>query len=58
MQQLIIVTEMVRYEAANERKLKIMDIIRSLDLPNNPLDDLIDQVLILVFKIIYVVYVQ
>ncbi|XP_020269430.1 protein FORGETTER 1 [Asparagus officinalis] len=32
-----------RYEAANERKLKIMDIIRSLDLPNNPLDDIIDQ---------------
>ncbi|XP_008791000.1 protein FORGETTER 1 isoform X1 [Phoenix dactylifera] len=32
-----------RYEAAQERKSKILDIIRSLDLPNNPLDDLIDQ---------------
>ncbi|KAJ6805278.1 protein FORGETTER 1 [Iris pallida] len=32
-----------RYEAAQERKLKILDIIRSLDLPNNPLDDIIDQ---------------
>ncbi|KAM7250787.1 hypothetical protein ACFE04_022670 [Oxalis oulophora] len=32
-----------RYEAALERKSKILDIIRSLDLPNNPLDDIIDQ---------------
>ncbi|XP_039113703.1 protein FORGETTER 1 [Dioscorea cayenensis subsp. rotundata] len=32
-----------RYEAAEERKLKILDIIRGLDLPNNPLDDIIDQ---------------
>ncbi|PIN20889.1 hypothetical protein CDL12_06408 [Handroanthus impetiginosus] len=32
-----------RYEAALERKLKILEIIRSLDLPNNPLDDIIDQ---------------
>lgn len=32
-----------RYEGAQERKSKILDIIRSLDLPNNPLDDLIDQ---------------
>ncbi|XP_057949637.1 protein FORGETTER 1 [Malania oleifera] len=32
-----------RYEAAMERKLKILEIIRSLDLPNNPLDDIIDQ---------------
>ncbi|KAF5728143.1 protein strawberry notch 1 [Tripterygium wilfordii] len=32
-----------RYEAALERKTKILDIIRSLDLPNNPLDDIIDQ---------------
>ncbi|KAD4178713.1 hypothetical protein E3N88_27304 [Mikania micrantha] len=32
-----------RYEAATERKLKILDIIRSFDLPNNPLDDIIDQ---------------
>ncbi|PKA64092.1 hypothetical protein AXF42_Ash005104 [Apostasia shenzhenica] len=32
-----------RHEAANERKLNILDIIKSLDLPNNPLDDIIDQ---------------
>ncbi|OVA03143.1 zinc finger protein [Macleaya cordata] len=32
-----------RFEAATERKSKILDIIRSLDLPNNPLDDIIDQ---------------
>uniref|UniRef100_A0A803NAI6 PHD-type domain-containing protein n=1 Tax=Chenopodium quinoa TaxID=63459 RepID=A0A803NAI6_CHEQI len=32
-----------RYEEAVERKIKIMEIIRSLDLPNNPLDDIIDQ---------------
>ncbi|EEF43544.1 protein FORGETTER 1 [Ricinus communis] len=32
-----------RYEASLERKSKILEIIRSLDLPNNPLDDLIDQ---------------
>ncbi|GLU08554.1 hypothetical protein SLE2022_254600 [Rubroshorea leprosula] len=32
-----------RYEAASERKSKILEIIRSLDLPNNPLDDIIDQ---------------
>ncbi|XP_010670017.2 protein FORGETTER 1 [Beta vulgaris subsp. vulgaris] len=32
-----------RYEGAVERKTKIMEIIRSLDLPNNPLDDIIDQ---------------
>ncbi|RLM74220.1 protein strawberry notch-like [Panicum miliaceum] len=32
-----------RYDAAAEKKLKILDIIRSLDLPNNPLDDIIDQ---------------
>ncbi|OEL13043.1 Protein strawberry notch-like protein 1, partial [Dichanthelium oligosanthes] len=32
-----------RYDAAVERKSKILDIIRSLDLPNNPLDDIIDQ---------------
>ena len=35
----------VRYDAAVERKSKILDIIRSLDLPNNPLDDIIDQVI-------------
>ncbi|KAL0725755.1 hypothetical protein Bca4012_040354 [Brassica carinata] len=33
-----------RYEAALERKLKILEIIRSLNLPNNPLDDIVDQV--------------
>ncbi|XP_044468508.1 protein FORGETTER 1 [Mangifera indica] len=32
-----------RYETASKRKSKILDIIRSLDLPNNPLDDIIDQ---------------
>jgi len=32
-----------RYDAAVEKKLKMLDIIRSLDLPNNPLDDIIDQ---------------
>lgn len=32
-----------RYEGAIERKSKILDIIRSFDLPNNPLDDIIDQ---------------
>jgi hypothetical protein len=32
-----------RYEAALERKSKIIEIIRSLNLPNNPLDDIVDQ---------------
>ncbi|CAK9179677.1 unnamed protein product [Ilex paraguariensis] len=32
-----------RYEGAMERKSKILDIIQSLELPNNPLDDIIDQ---------------
>ncbi|KAK9684141.1 hypothetical protein RND81_10G189300 [Saponaria officinalis] len=32
-----------RYEGAIERKMKILEIVRSLDLPNNPLDDIIDQ---------------
>lgn len=32
-----------RYEAAVERRKEIIEIIRSLDLPNNPLDDIIDQ---------------
>ncbi|XP_042027486.1 protein FORGETTER 1-like isoform X1 [Salvia splendens] len=32
-----------RYEGALERKLKFLEIIRSLDLPNNPLDDIVDQ---------------
>ncbi|PSR92586.1 Protein strawberry notch like [Actinidia chinensis var. chinensis] len=35
--------EYERYEAAMERKSKILEIVRSLDLPNNPLDDIIDQ---------------
>ncbi|GFZ05823.1 RING/FYVE/PHD zinc finger superfamily protein [Actinidia rufa] len=40
----VYIAEMLkRYEAAMERKLKILEIIRSLDLPNNPLDDIIDQ---------------
>lgn len=40
-------TLLTRYEAAMERKSKILEIIRSLDLPNNPLDDIIDQVVIM-----------
>lgn len=36
-----------RYEAALERKTKILEIVRSLDLPNNPLDDIIDQVVLI-----------
>ncbi|KAL5731294.1 udp-glycosyltransferase [Ranunculus cassubicifolius] len=32
-----------RYETALGRKSKILEIIRSLGLPNNPLDDIIDQ---------------
>ncbi|KAL4201430.1 hypothetical protein AMTRI_Chr02g216010 [Amborella trichopoda] len=32
-----------RYEAAIERKSTILEIVRSMDLPNNPLDDIIDQ---------------
>lgn len=32
-----------RYEGALERKSKILEIIRTFDLPNNPLDDIIDQ---------------
>ncbi|XP_071730329.1 protein FORGETTER 1 isoform X1 [Rutidosis leptorrhynchoides] len=40
----IYVAELLRrYEAAVERKSKILDIIRTFDLPNNPLDDIIDQ---------------
>ena len=35
-----------RYDAALERKKKILETIRSLDLPNNPLDDIIDQVVV------------
>ncbi|CAN1263030.1 Protein FORGETTER 1 [Linum perenne] len=34
---------MKRYEVALDRKSKILEIIRLLDLPNNPLDDIIDQ---------------
>lgn len=32
---------------AKARKSKILDTVRALELPNNPLDDIIDQVLIL-----------
>ncbi|XP_051128829.1 protein FORGETTER 1 isoform X2 [Andrographis paniculata] len=32
-----------RYDGALKRKLEILEVIRSLDLPNNPLDDIIDQ---------------
>ncbi|XP_010260806.1 PREDICTED: protein strawberry notch [Nelumbo nucifera] len=40
----VYLTELLkRYEGAMERKSKILDIIRSLNLPNNPLDDIIDQ---------------
>lgn len=45
---------MIRYEAAKERKDKILELIRSLDLPNNPLDDIIDQVvsIFLLFQVL------
>jgi transcription elongation factor Elf1 len=33
-----------RFEAAKQRKTMMLDTIRKLDLPNNPLDDIIDQV--------------
>lgn len=42
-----VVIHFVRYEAALERKIKILEIIRSLNLPNNPLDDIVDQVTII-----------
>ncbi|XP_074301676.1 protein FORGETTER 1-like isoform X1 [Silene latifolia] len=32
-----------RYEGAIGRKMKILEIVQSMDLPNNPLDDIIDQ---------------
>ncbi|KAG6605360.1 Protein FORGETTER 1, partial [Cucurbita argyrosperma subsp. sororia] len=32
-----------RYDAASDRKSSLLAIIRSLNLPNNPLDDIIDQ---------------
>ncbi|CAM6105098.1 unnamed protein product [Calypogeia fissa] len=32
-----------RFETAKARRAQIMDVIRRLDLPNNPLDDIIDQ---------------
>ncbi|EMS67852.1 Protein strawberry notch-like protein 1 [Triticum urartu] len=41
-----------RYDSAVERKLKILDVIRSLDLPNNPLDDIIDQNQLMFAKIV------
>lgn len=34
----------IRYDAAILRKTKTLDTIRALELPNNPLDDIIDQV--------------
>lgn len=40
----IFCVDCARYETAKERKAKILDIIRTFDLPNNPLDDIIDQV--------------
>lgn len=48
-----------RYEGALERKIKILEIIRSLDLPNNPLDDIIDQVCILFeFSLVYNIHLS
>lgn len=35
-----------RYDTALECKTKILEMIRALDLPNNPLDEIIDQVMI------------
>eukprot|EP01018_Ginkgo_biloba_P030722 Gb_10957 [translate_table: standard] len=32
-----------RYETAKKRKTELLEIIRTLNLPNNPLDDIIDQ---------------
>lgn len=43
---MLVVFVTCRYDSAVEKKLKILDIIRSLDLPNNPLDDIIDQVVL------------
>jgi len=39
-----------RYDSAVEKRLKILDLIRSLDLPNNPLDDIIDQVVLVCWQ--------
>lgn len=52
------VTHFIRYEAALERKLKILEIIRSLNLPNNPLDDIVDQVTILASLIFFLAMKQ
>ncbi|KAL3700029.1 hypothetical protein R1sor_018051 [Riccia sorocarpa] len=41
--RLFIAEQFQRYEAAKERRAKVMEVIRTLDLPNNPLDDIIDQ---------------
>lgn len=39
--------------------MKILEIIRSLDLPNNPLDDIIDQVAILSkFSLLYDIHIS
>lgn len=35
-----------RYDTALECMTKILEMIRALDLPNNPLDEIIDQVMI------------
>lgn len=50
---IVCVITLNRYEAALERKTKILEIIRSLDLPNNPLDDIIDQVVFTCYVIIF-----
>lgn len=52
--------ECVRYEGAIERKSKILDIIRTFELPNNPLDDIIDLVnkVFLCCIYIYMIYVM
>ncbi|KAG6545283.1 hypothetical protein Mapa_013396 [Marchantia paleacea] len=41
--RLFIADQFQRFEAAKERRTKVMEVIRGLDLPNNPLDDIIDQ---------------
>lgn len=48
----------IRYEGAQERRSKILEIIRSLDLPNNPLDDIIDQVVLQSDSSVLLVYIM
>jgi hypothetical protein len=43
---LVAFVSFIRYDCAVEKKVKILDTIHSLDLPNNPLDDIIDQVVL------------